>query len=90
MHNHYLVSHQSYHKIFVYDSLPNNNRINQLLPQLKAMYVMLEDLADPQSYITYVIGQLQGCTVDCGVFAAANVYLLLAGTRHCSFRADPA
>ena len=88
---HCLVSHQSNHKIFVYDSLPNN-RIHQLLPQLKAMYVMLENLADPQSYITYVIGQLQGCTLDCWGVCCGKCLSLIGWyqTRHCSFRVDQA
>ena len=76
---HYLVSQQHNGFITIYDSLWNARRIQQILPQLKVLYLSLQDVMDPYQLLTYVVAQSQGCTADCGVFAAANALLLMSG-----------
>ena len=51
----------------------NQQRINQMLPQLKIWYTTLAN-------IQYVVMQSQGSTAVCGLFAAANAHPLLTGT----------
>ena len=70
--NHYVVSCQAKSKITVYDSLQDPSRISSLKPQLEFLYcdVKTED-------ISYCVPQFQGATVDCGLFACANAFMLL-------------
>ena len=77
--SHYVVSEQKNGVISVYDSLPNRNRVKQLLPQLKLIYLQLNECSTPEAKIFYKIGQLQGKSNDCGAFAAANAVLLHQG-----------
>ena len=76
---HYIVSRQHNGLITLYDSLRNPRRIEQILPQLKVMYMSLDNVLDPHQLIAYVVPQSQGCTADCGLFAAANALLLISG-----------
>ena len=76
---HYLVSQQHNGFITIHDSLWNARRIQQILSQLKVLYLSLQDVMDPYQLLTYVVAQSQGCTADCGVFAASNALLLISG-----------
>lgn len=49
------------------------------MPQLLLLYESLRTEEHPESAVRYVVAQFQGSTVDCGLFAAANAYLLLHG-----------
>ena len=73
---HYLVSYQHQGTITLYDSLPHYQRVQQLMPQLKVLYLLLSNGQPP---IRYVVSQLQGFSPDCGLFAAANACHLLSG-----------
>ena len=77
--SHYVVSAQTNGCITVYDSIPSSNRVNELLEQLKMLYVTLQNYQNPISQIRYTIPQYQGTTSDCGVFACANAQLLMSG-----------
>ena len=76
--HHYVVSQQTGSAIQVWDSLPNENRLAQILPQLKLVYACMRD--NPDTKVSYIVAQHQGQTVDCGVFAIYNAYLLLDNT----------
>ena len=78
---HYVVSCQDEGQITIYDSVPYVERSVQLLPQLKVRYSLLDDHPDPLSLVKYIIPQIQSGSSDCGLFAAANAYLLLSGTN---------
>ena len=78
---HYVVSCQDEGQITIYDSVPYVERSVQLLPQLKVRYSLLEDHPDPLSLVKYIIPQIQSGSNDCGLFAAANAYLILSGTN---------
>ena len=76
---HYLVSCQQNNIISVYDTLPCPHRTKQVLPQLKTLYTALNNTDNPLQNIEYKVSQFQGTTVDCGVFAVANVHMLISG-----------
>ena len=78
---HYVVSCQDEGQITIYDSVPYVERSVQLLPQLKVRYSLLDNHPDPISLVKYIIPQIQSGSSDCGLFAAANAYLLLSGTN---------
>ena len=86
--NHYVVSAQTNGVITVYDSIPSSNRVNELLKQLKTLYVTLQNYQNPVSQIRYIIPQFQGPTSDCGVFACANAQLLQSGIDPCTVVLD--
>ena len=86
--NHYVVSAQTNGVITVYDSIPNSNRVNELLEQLRILYVTVQHYRNPVSQIKYIIPQCQGPTSDCGVFACANAQLLQSGIDPCSVVLD--
>ena len=51
---HYLVSQQHNGFITIHDSLWNARRIQQILSQLKVLYLSLQDVMDPYQLLTYV------------------------------------
>ena len=72
--DHYVVSAKYKNSITVYDSLRNSCRIQDLQQQLINMYGNISSMD-----INYVVSQSQGSTLDCGVFAAANIVTLMHG-----------
>ena len=42
--SHYVVSHQERETVYIYDSLPNQQRISRLLPQLVILYDLLKKM----------------------------------------------
>ena len=86
--SHFVVSAQTNGCITVYDSIPSSNRVNELLEQLKILYVSLQNYQNPVNQIRYTIPQNQGTTSDCGVFACANAQLLMSGIDPCTVVLD--
>ena len=86
--NHYVVSAQTNGVITVYDSIPNSNRVNELLEQLRILYVTVQNYQNPVGQIRYIIPQCQGPTSDCGVFACANAQLLQSCIDPCTVVLD--
>lgn len=72
--SHYLVSFKTGNIIKIFDSLYNPDRIKTLMPQLRTIYGNISEFS-----VGYIAARSQGCSDDCGLFAAANAYFLVKG-----------
>ena len=75
---HYVTSHQdaSTGTITIYDSLFNQNRMQSMETQQRAVYASLNGRIF--SNVQYIVPQSQRNSSDCGAFAIANAFLLLS------------
>ena len=76
---HYVLSCIKDKRMYVYDSLYNANRVNQVWDQLSILYTIVTDEQLTASDVIYVCSQSQGISEDCGPFAVANAVTLLLG-----------
>jgi hypothetical protein len=68
---HYVLSAREHHGVHVFDSLPCQNHLHQVIPQLQLLYENFDC-----SRIRYTTPQHQGPTTLCGIFVVANAVFL--------------